>query len=243
MIAKKMTRLLIIFFILGLHFTALSIDYSAGAKIGISIASWHGDSVKAIDDDWGEDIKPRVGIIGGGTFDFNFGKVFSIQPGIMFSAKGRKFFDEGSYFDEWDSVTVTYEESFTFKMNYMEIPILLKVRIPINEKVRPYLFTGPVLNFLLGSKFEEKWKEEIAGEVDEGTFELDIKDDCETVDFCLAFGCGLAIKVGPGSIVTDFTYSHGFAKIVKKDFFMNDDEVLDIKNLAFLITTGYVFEF
>lgn len=241
---KNTTWLLIISFVLISCISAQEKSYTAGVKIGFNIAAWHGDDAEGLEMVFADDPKARFGLGVGGIFALNFGKFFAIQPEIMFTAKGKRFYTKSTEFDPFDSITIIYEATYIFKQTYWEIPVLLKVRIPANERVKPFFYTGITLSFLLGAEMELEMKDEAEGEVlFEGSHETDIKDDIRKFDFGLAFGGGMTIKAGPGSIIADLRYTHQFVNIVKdntENLFVGDE---DIKNLAFSIMTGYVFDF
>jgi hypothetical protein len=81
------------------------------------------------------------------------------------------------------------------KLNYFEIPILLRADFTTGGNVRPFVVIGPSLAFKLSAKVEEDGEE------------FDIDDDVEGFDFGLAIGAGL--QFGRGSI--EGRYTHGIS--------------------------------
>jgi outer membrane immunogenic protein len=102
---------------------------SAGVKFGIkggaNIANVNGDFMEGL-----EDWKSTIGFCGGIFLELNFGRVLTIQPEVLYTMKGANTGDGKLKFD------------------YIEIPVLLKLRIPISS-VHPFVFAGPAFGFNL----------------------------------------------------------------------------------------------
>ena len=102
---------------------------AAGVKFGIkggaNIANVNGDFTETIAD-W----KSSVGFCAGIFLELNFGRILTIQPEVLYTMKGA---DAGTG---------------KLKFDYIEIPILLKIRIPTGS-VHPFIFAGPAFGFNL----------------------------------------------------------------------------------------------
>jgi hypothetical protein len=61
--------------------------------------------------------------------------MFAIQPEVYYSMQGAK------YEEEEDDVQV----KVIFKYDYIQVPVLAKVNIPIESSIKPNVFLGPAL--------------------------------------------------------------------------------------------------
>src|SRR5512143_3152734 len=136
-----------------------------GIKAGANVANVNGDFATNVSD-W----KTRVGFCGGVFLELNFGRILTIQPEVLYTMKGAKAtIEEGA-------LTGTGKLRF----DYVEIPILLKVRIPTGP-IHPFVFAGPAIGFILTTTFKD-----ITGT------SVDI-EGAEKVDYSAVMGAGLQI--------------------------------------------------
>ena len=200
---------------------SLAAGVKGGIKVGVSIAKLHGDDVAELQDLLGEDLKSRIGFSAGGFITFNINKFFAIQPEVLYTQKGLKI--EGDFLGE----TVT----ILMKLDYLEIPVLVKIIFPSPGGVKPCVFAGPVLALKLSSKL----KVEALGESEE----VDI-EDVRGTGFGLIIGAGVDFGLGAsgmGKMTLDVRYSLGLSTV---------DEVVggvttDIKNGVFSLMVGFSF--
>jgi hypothetical protein len=177
-----------------------------GIKAGMNIANFHGDDV--------EDSQSKIGFCGGGFVSFSLG-IVAIQPELLYSQKGAKWEEE--FLDEtW---------RLTYKFNYLEIPVLVKMIIPVQGKVMPNLFLGPYFGFTITDPRGEL-------EVDGTTMEDDLEGVKDT-DVGVVFGGGLDFVLGQGKIVFDVRYDLGLTSL--------DEEGADVKNNVISFLLGYSF--
>jgi hypothetical protein len=114
------------------------------------------------------------------------------------------------------------------KLDYLEIPVLVKIIFPSPGGVNPYLFAGPAVAI----KVSGKVKAEFAGESDEEDIE-----DMKSTDFGLVIGAGVDFgfgALGKGTLSVDIRYSLGLSTI-------SDFEGDDVKNGAFSLMVGFSF--
>jgi len=163
-----------------------------GLKAGANIANVNGDFVEALDD-W----KSTVGFCGGIFLELNIGRVLTIQPEVLYTMKG----------------TDTGAGKLTF--DYIEIPILLKLRIPMGS-VHPFVFAGPAFGFTLKSALEG----------------IEV-EDFPASDYSAVIGGG--IQLGR-SIHIDARYTMGLQKLEIPEL-----EAIDLKNGVLSATIGLAF--
>ncbi len=180
---------------------------TGGLKLGMNLASMHGDDIS--------DTKFKIGFCGGGFFTFALGHVVVIQPELLYSQKGVKWEEE--FLDEtW---------KLTYKFNYIEVPIFVKIIMPIQGKVKPNLFLGPYFAIAITDPRGEL-------EIDGMTIEEDLVGVKDT-DFGLVFGGGIDFGLKKGKIVFDVRYGLGLTTL--------DEEGGDVKNNVFSFLLGYSF--
>lgn len=187
--------------------------WSFGLKGGINLADLRGDDVD-VDTDF------RLGATGGGFLTYSISDWFALQPEILYSQKGAEF----------GETIAGAPVEVTGKLDYLEIPILAKLTIPINSTFTPNLFIGPAFSFLLSAKL----KAEAMGVT---IIDLDTKDFQKSFDVGLVFGGGIDIAVGTGKITADTRYVMGLMNI-------DDPEVgdaPDVKNSVISFMVGYGF--
>lgn len=172
--------------------TPAGADVRFGLKGGASVANVNGDFVDALGD-W----KSTVGFCGGIFLEFNFGRVLTLQPEVLYTMKGADT-GEGK-----------------LKFDYIEIPVLLKLRLPTGD-VHPFVFAGPAFGFTLKSALEG--------------IEL---EDFPKSDYSAVIGGGLQLG---SSFHIDVRYTMGLQKLEIPDL-----ELIDIKNGVLSATIGLAF--
>jgi hypothetical protein len=154
----------------------------------------------------------RTGMIAGAFAEIGVSEIFSIKPGVRYVMKG--------FVSTFNGITATE------KLSYIELPLLLKVSIPLN-KVKPYFEAGPSIGFQVSAT------EELSDGVN--VQEQDAGSLIESTDFGLYFGSGLGFRVAKTTeLYTGFGYSLGFSGIIK-------GANVSVKNNGFRMTAGVKF--
>lgn len=168
----------------------------------------------------------KIGLVVGAAFEISVLDMLSIQPELLFVQKGA--------IQEYSGAG--YSETDTWTINYLELPVLLKVKFG-----RFYVGAGPSISYGIGGKYKEEWNYQ----GDAGEDSADIKfgeepDGNETdwyFDNALDMGAlvGAGAKVGP--IVIDARYGMGLSNMNDEpDGFSGDWK---IKNTCFQFTVGF----
>lgn len=222
---KAMSRAAIIAFACACVAGSVSaMNVSLGVKGGVNLAN-----VRLEEDMEGKKMLP--GVVAGLSLELKPVEMFSIQPEVLFAQKGFKFEIEEEIFGQMFSM------SMATGFNYIEIPVLFKLNIPAGV-VTPTVYAGPAVSFLMGVRGYA----EASGEkekYDDDTKDA-IKEEMTAVDFGIAFGAGLGISAGPGSIIIDARYNLGLLNIGTDD---NEEIYETAKNGAFSIMAGYAIDF
>jgi hypothetical protein len=180
-----------------------------GVKGGLNLANIIGEDV--------ENNSMKVGFAGGVFMCYNLTEIFAIQPELLYSMKGVKY--------EAGILEVNQN------LNYFEIPLLLKVNLPTEGKIKPSLYAGPALGILMSAEVED----------------LDVKDYMKGTDFGIIAGAALGYQMESGMLFGEFRYEVGLSTI----WDLSDEELAaadlteqpDEKNSVISILVGYGFAF
>jgi hypothetical protein len=171
---------------LGVLFTAYSFaQIGLGIKGGVNFANVSGTDAPP-------NAKTLTGFAAGGYLEISLPLLFTIQPEILYSQKGTTY----------DQSIFGTNVKVTAKLNYLEIPVLVKYSFPV-PVVKPSLYAGPAMGILLSAKA----KAEAAGQ----SQEEDIKSQTTSTDFGLVVGASANIAI----ITVDVRYTLGLTTIDK----------------------------
>jgi hypothetical protein len=176
-----------------------------GVKAGLNMANLTGDNV--------DNTSIKMGMVGGAFMCYKITDIIAVQPELLFVMKGAKRDSAGSE-EQW-------------KINYIEIPLLLKVNMPTEGKIKPSLYAGPGIGILMSSKLDE----------------VDAKDITKSSNISLIAGAAVAYQLEKGAISFEARYDVGLATIGKN---ASDDAGAtepSIKTSDISIMVGYAFAF
>jgi len=180
---------------------------SIGPKIGASFSGFRGDDAGHI--------SMRKGVAGGLFLNISPLKFLSIQPELLLQQKG----------------AVNENQDFNFiedvKLGYLNVPVLVKLRVPIAGTFFPHVYAGPQFSYAFSSEYSIR-------SLDGGamTREINLRD----YDLSGVFGFGLDVEIRHLFITGDLRYALGVLNLT------NDEEVqLKNKDLVLLIGLGYKF--
>ena len=156
-------------------------------------------------------IKYKVGLVGGIFFAINIGKIITIEPEFLYTMKGSQEKDTAG--------------DYTGKLygDYLEIPVLLKLRIP-TPGIQPAIFAGPSVGFKLREKFQENGQD------------VPLEEKLlENNDYGAIFGAGLDFG---RHFMIDVRYNLGLKKVMNA---IHGTTPLDVKNGTWSATVGIAF--
>lgn len=155
--------------------------YKLGVQGGLSSMTYGGENV-------GDAWNSRRGISAGAVFTGHY-DIGYLQAGLKYVQKGAK--------------TTVNQVTVTEKLEYVSIPVLAKLQIPISRAVTPNLFGGFVSSFAVGAQREFK----ASGETDTETIS---PDNVPVTEWSLAFGVGVDIGAyAPITLMLDARYMYG----------------------------------
>ncbi|WP_338790583.1 porin family protein [Bernardetia sp. MNP-M8] len=175
---------------------------SLGIKGGVNIANFRGEDVK--------DFDSRTA--------FNLGLVlnYSVAESVGLSLEA-DYASMGAKYD--GSLLGVPTGEYTTKLDYLRTTLLFNYYMGSSEmNIRPELFAGPYLGFLLGAN----------NKVEDGDYN-DVKDGYKGTDFGAAFGAGLHLKVGEKMwLVPDVRYNLGLSNVFDNDNVTGRNGVLSV---------------
>mgnify|MGYP000541810377 FL=1 len=196
-------------------------EVKPGIKVGANLASFGGGDADRFFE--GADEQFRTGVVLGGFVTIDPAGPFALQTELLYIQEGVQA--EGTL----SETTVTY------KINYIEVPILAKLQIPVTGPLTPTFFAGPSV----GVPVSETVELEQSG----SSSSRSIDDLIDPTDVGVHVGGGLDIAAGTVEVTLDLRYQIGVTSIFRQ----GENEVLDragvedIKNRGIGITAGLAF--
>lgn len=207
-----------------------------GIKAGLGMYKFTGDDVDMDLSGMLPDASPaspdnKLGFAAGGYLTIGLGPHAALQPELLYVQKGAKY--SLDYYE--DDIGDRVDADITFKMDYVEVPILFKYLFATAGTTRPSLFLGPVMAIKASSKLEVEVAVPGYGSED---VEVDL-EDIKSLDFGAVVGAGLDVAAGGGSLVFDVRYTLGLSEFPDTD--RVDVTNTSLKNSGFMVTVGYGF--
>ena len=189
--------------------TKLQPGFSFGFKTGFLLADFVGVDVDSA-------FITKVGFSAGGLLAYRLGDGIAVQAEILYSQKGSRLSTKVGdvMLREW------------FRLDYLEIPLLLRFLPPMESRIRPMFFAGPYVAFR--ARFKEQWEfGDESGNDDIPTF--------RKTEYGFAAGGGLDFPVGKGTRMTaEIRYARGISSLT-------NDSSERVRNAVFAILVGFAF--
>ena len=176
---KKFTfALTVVAFMLFAVSPLLAKGMTIGVKGGLNLATFNGRDE--------EGTTTRVGALGGGFMCYNVTETFlGIQPELLFSMKGADVTDTDA----------------SLHFNYLEIPVLLKLRLFTEGKIKPSFLIGPALGVLLSATSQS------------GDSSADTKQYLKTLDFGIVVGASVGYEMAKNVAFIEARYEAGLGTV------------------------------
>jgi outer membrane protein with beta-barrel domain len=149
---------------------------------------------------------------------------FGVQ--LQHSLGNATFFGSGLHYAMRGAKTTDQGITGTFKLSYVEVPILLGYRFPTSGQVRPYLMGGGHIGVKVGCSLEASQGSQSASISCE-----DAGAEVKSTDFALQGGAGLNFGLGANTLSVDLRYAYGL---------QNLQEGAEMKNRGFTLGVGYM---
>jgi hypothetical protein len=145
----------------------------------------------------------RTGFVGGVMLSLPVSGNFAFQPEVEYSMKG--------------AASNSSDASAAAKINYVEVPLLLRLDIPASGGVKPFVLAGPTVALKVSCDVEaESGGTSVSFSCDELARELGSPGSTvsfASTDVGVAVGGGLAFDVGGRALTLGVRYEMGFVSI------------------------------
>lgn len=205
---------LIIIFLLG--FTAAAnaqTSMNIGIKAGLNFSNLSGGP---------HELDTRTGLFAGAVLELHIENLpVEFETGVFYAQKGA----EGQYKE--NIIKGDYEgNAGTFKLDYIEIPVLAKYRFETESALKPYVIAGPYVEFNLNS--EVKASKNIA-------YLEDISAEIKSTGFGLIIGAGSDFQISERKFNIQVRYGLGLTPVYED----RSDE--GEKHGVFTVAAGFTF--
>ena len=140
-------------------------------------------------------------------------KWLSIQSDILFVSKGRRTSLDGALVS-------------TLDVDYMELPVLARIGVPVSEHLSTYLMAGPAVGLLL--KFQTRRESDGSA--------TDLTGEAKRIEVSGVLGAGVEVALTrQHGLTLEARYDRSFTR-----FLENGD---DVKNRVFAFMLGYQYSF
>jgi hypothetical protein len=194
----------LLFLLLGSTTAAIAQEAAVGVKAGVNFSNLNIEG-EGVDFSFDQ----RTGFVGGLFVVVPANSLIALQLEGLYSQKGAKLEEGGG--------------SATIKVDYFDVPVLLRVSSDPAAQASFHVFGGPSFGFKLRARAKSSFDGETESE--------DIGEDVETFDFGVVAGAGVEL----GRFIVDGRYCWGLSPANK------DDEEGKIKNRVFSIMAGIRF--
>lgn len=156
-------------------------NIAIGPIVGVGLSKFTGD-------DAGEGVKFKVGPEFGASFIFSPQANWGIGADFLYSIEGAQ--------------AEVGNDKFKTNVDYIRVPLrFIYFFGDWDQSVRPKIFAGPTLGFLVKAESED----------------VDIKDGINGFDLGAHVGVGANFKIADQTwLNTDITYTHGFTNVAKE---------------------------
>ena len=180
----------------------LQAQWNIGGVFGINLASINVDPEPST-----EEYSGRSGFGLGVVLDRPLSGQIDLHAEPMFLQKGGKIKEAG--------------DETTFKISYIELPIMFRYNFENDASAQPYVMAGPSLGYLLNGKYDVK----------DGP-EIDAKDELKGLDLGVGFGGGVSMPKGNMTLFAEARYILGLTNI-------NDEsDEAKVKNRGLQVLVG-----
>jgi len=165
-----------------------------------------------------DDLDSRTGLHAGLVLDFSFPMIpIGIESGIYYSQKGAEVSEEGL--------------TATWKLDYIEVPVMAKLNVGPPGPFSPHLLLGPYAAYNINSELDvTAGAASLTDETD------DFSEITTDIDFGGVIGIGADFNLGVTKLNVQARYSRGFIDVNDNGF---EDE--SQKNSVFSISAGIMF--
>lgn len=206
---EALIPLFILILALASYFTSNAQSVTVGPKLGFTSTTGAGDDIP-------DNVGNRSGVVGGGFVKFNSTGIVAVQPELLYHGKG----------GTWHPLA---NAEYRININYLELPVLVKLQLPLSDMFYPNIYAGPYAAFTM-SHVEEGEFFFFSGTNDE--------PNINDFDWGAVVGGGMDMMFGRFLVGVDARYGMGQLNIYDEP---DTDEEPDIKNRSFTVAVNLGF--
>ena len=207
-------------------------QFRLGLKVGISIPNLKSSGNNPVSKGWSSRQGPYTGVIA----EMQIAKRFYLQAELNYSSQGGK--KNGVQAIPTSSFTAYFPPNTTIppyvyadyssevKLNYMELPVLLKIEFQVGHKISLFINGGPYAGYLLAAKdvtrdssniyLDEKMTQALLPQPTSFNQSTDVKSDLQKFNFGVQAGIGLSISFHNNhKLLLTAGGNYGFTRIQK----------------------------
>lgn len=231
--------------------TAQNNQILLGLKGGISIPNLKSSGSNPLSMGWESRLGPYFGVVS----EIPLGSSIALQAELNYSSQGGKKSGAqalpssglGIVFPPGIPIPPYLYANFNSEaiLNYLEVPVLLKINFPISNQFSFFVDAGPYAGFLMSAKNITKGSSNIY--LDENLTEViwpiptsfdstvNIKEDINNFNFGIQAGVGLSLKLPNGKLMLTGGGNIGFLNIQKEEINGTNKTGAGTVTLAYLI--------
>ena len=168
-----------------------------GPRVGVNASAFTGGAADIIRPDvrW----FPNLGLV----LQVDLARNLAFRAEAAYSVKG------GGTESEWTDASGNPIGTFkdTWRFEYIEVPVLIRARMPLATGPTPYLEVGPSIAFAIGAEFESEAS---------GVQPSNLRDELKDVDAGFSGGLGVELPAGRGRAALEARYTRGFSNILRE---------------------------
>ncbi len=166
---------------------------------------------------------PDFGLQLGIFYVKSISKYFAVQPELCYSQRGLHFYQ-----------TELYNSAYSLEVDYIEVPVLLKFKIPLNWSVKPGLLAGPYAAFKLSANRTLRIGEE------QNTKSVSSVND---LDYGLVFAINSEFSAWSRQLLFEIRFNWGLASMMAqpKEFIDLYEDAGRVNVIAVTLLTGIKF--
>jgi hypothetical protein len=164
--------------------------------------------------------------------EFELNERFSIQPELMFSQKGFRIKENIDLGDDFLGINLPISGKLSLRTNYIEAPVLAKIKVGNNKDAHGYFVIGPNLGYLADVDLLVRFFSILPFRSDVSTSFF------KSFEFSGIGGFGYEIPIGQkgSKIFMEGRYQHGFTRILDTPIVQ-----LPVRNRTISFGAGVIF--
>lgn len=205
----------------GLAVSGFQLSQNSSSSTGSDYRPFLGYEVEWIQE--GDASSPDLGLQLGIFYVKSISKYFAVQPELYYSQRGLHFYQ-----------TKLYNSAYSLKVDYIEVPLLLKFKMLLKWSVKPSLLAGPYAAFKLSANRTLRiWEEQNTKSV----------SSVNDLDYGLVFAIHSEFSAWSRQLLFEIRFNWGLASMMKppREFIDLYEDAGRVNVFAISFLTGIAF--